>query len=449
MVKLTLDRPYTVHARSLDRTGSELTPSQYKLVLRDSITCADSMYMIATMISAKVPSTFYQIDSKNNKFTVGFNRSTFSLFAKYTDLAVVDPIAGKTTRADYERELTITIQKGNYDIESLLAEIKKKLNTACTDAHATEPFRTFMRSNTLSSDLAKDDIADSGVADDSKPHRISAPQFHYEYNKHLNKVRLYRTDPGGRMALGKFDIQTQGVKLGMALGFNHITAQQLKLLAGADPKQTTSTENSVHFRETTDTEWYDFTIPNKDSPTVTVGGTVLNTYGHAIYSQNCVNMFANDSVYIHINNLPSNAYTTLSGTSSTVMAVIPMYSGSSSENFHTPSNPTSTNIGSMTVSELDIKVTDAMGQLIDFNGVEHEFQLLFEAFENGTRSDKPDDPNYGAMNFRNAFSNIHTNASQRHAAPITRRAPKSQPTSRPKSRPKSQSTIVSQSHSIM
>ena len=96
MVHLTLDRPYTVHARSIDRSGSELTPSQYKLVLRDAITCDDDKYMVATLISAKVPSTFYQIDSRNNRLTVTFNDSTHSIISKYLDLSVVDPIGGKT-----------------------------------------------------------------------------------------------------------------------------------------------------------------------------------------------------------------------------------------------------------------------------------------------------------------------------------------------------------------
>ena len=38
MVRLTLNKPYTLHARSIDRiTG---TPSDYKLNLKDPITCA-------------------------------------------------------------------------------------------------------------------------------------------------------------------------------------------------------------------------------------------------------------------------------------------------------------------------------------------------------------------------------------------------------------------------
>ena len=37
MVRLTLNKPYTLHARSIDRiTG---TPSDYKLNLKDPITC--------------------------------------------------------------------------------------------------------------------------------------------------------------------------------------------------------------------------------------------------------------------------------------------------------------------------------------------------------------------------------------------------------------------------
>jgi len=263
-----------------------------------------------------------------------------------------------------------------------------------------------MRSNTLSDTVAVEDIADSGVAADGKAYRDTAPQFDWEYNKHLNKMKLYRTDAGGKMVLGKFDMRCNGVKLSMALGFNHVSAQQIKLL-GASSNTTTSTELSVHYRELADTTGF-----YNDMPFARTTGSP-----HAIYSLNAVNMFANDSVYIHISNLPANAFTTLAQASTTVMAVIPMYSGSSSENFHTPSNPTSTNIGSMLVSELDVKMTDAAGALIDFNGVEHEFQLLFECFDKGTRSDKPPNANYMQLNTRNAFANIHPHAEQRHAAP--------------------------------
>ena len=39
MVRLTLNKPYTLHARSIDRiTG---TPSDYKLNLKDPLTCDD------------------------------------------------------------------------------------------------------------------------------------------------------------------------------------------------------------------------------------------------------------------------------------------------------------------------------------------------------------------------------------------------------------------------
>jgi hypothetical protein len=408
MVHLTLDRPYTVHARSTDRSGSALTtPSQYKLVLRDPITCNDDKYMVATLISAKVPSTFYQIDGKNNTFTVGFNRTRFSMFAQYADIPLQDADAGKTERADYLVEVTVKIQKGNYNIEELLAEIKTKLNDACTESAETEDFRTFLRSDDTTSSLYVEDHADGGGDNPAytKDYVYSTPQFDWSYSKQLNKVKLFRTDIGGKMALGKFDFTTTGVKLAIALGFNHVTAQQMKLLNATD---SSTVENSVHYRETdaSVTEYYDFSFPR------TAGSP------HAIYSLNCVNMFGNDSVYVHIANLPSNAYTTLTQASTTVMAVIPMYAGSSSENFHTPSNPTSTNIGSMVVSELDIKMTDAMGQAIDFNGVEHEFQLLFEVFEKGTRADKPDDPNYLNTNARNAFANLHPHAFQRHSAPM-------------------------------
>jgi hypothetical protein len=102
------------------------------------------------------------------------------------------------------------------------------------------------------------------------------------------------------------------------------------------------------------------------------------------------------------------------------MAVIPMYSGSSTENFYSPPNTVSTVIGGASVSELDVKITDAFGQELDFNGVEHSFQLMFKAFEDGTRDNKPADRNYADLNKYNAFDNIHANASQRSSVPHDR-----------------------------
>ena len=53
MVRLTRNKPYTLHARSLDRiTG---TPSDYKLNLRDPITCADDHHIKATFVSCTAP----------------------------------------------------------------------------------------------------------------------------------------------------------------------------------------------------------------------------------------------------------------------------------------------------------------------------------------------------------------------------------------------------------
>jgi hypothetical protein len=416
MVNLTLDKPYTVHARSIDRMGEGHTPGAYKLVLRDPITCSSTQYMKATLVSAKIPSTFYQIDRRNNTFTVGFSRSSFAIYAQYIDLAVVSPEASRPNRGDYEREVAVTILQGNYNIEELLTEVKTKLNAACTDAHAAEPFRTFKRSNDTTSTLFAEDTTDAGEGSSAIPHVVSAPQYDWEYSKTLNKMRLYLVDAGGKMALGKWDIQTMGVKLGMALGFNHVSAQMLKQY-DLPASVKTSVENSVHYRETTLTEFNDFTIL---TPTSSVA------YGHTVNSVNCVNMFANDSVYIRITNLPSNAYETLYGAQTNVMAVIPMYSGSASENFHSPSNPTSTNIGSMGVSELDIKMTDAMGVEIDFNGVEHDLQLVFEAFANGTRADKPPDANWAEKNARSTFASAHRDVSRRHAAPYVISQPQTQ-----------------------
>lgn len=428
MVLLTLEKPYTVHARSIDRSGVGHTPSSYKLVLRDAIKCHSHHYMKATLLSATIPSTFYQIDERNTSFTVGFNRTTFTALQPYLALPLQDNTGeGTSTRNDYERTVSVSIAKGNYDIESLLAEIKTKLNDACTASANFNSFRTFFRSQDTASTLYTQDLADAGKDSDDTPYTkdyvLSTPQFDWYYSKTLNKMRLFRTDSGGKMLLGKWDIQTTGVKLGMGLGFNHITAQQLRdLNLSASVK--TSVENSVHYRETTLTEYNDFTILN---PTNTKEPFISDNtnkqykqFGHSVFSMNCVNMFANDSVYLRISNLPSNAYETLYGGLTNVMAVIPMYSGSSTENFYSPSNTTSTVVGSNGVSELDVKITDAFGEELNFNGVEHSFQIMFEAFEDGTRENKPAEKHYAELNRHNAFENIHPYSTQRTSVPHNR-----------------------------
>ena len=73
MVRLTLDKAYTVHARSTDRIGDSDTPSAYRLALTDPITCPNDTYMKCTLINAKIPSTFYQIDSRNRTLKVVLN----------------------------------------------------------------------------------------------------------------------------------------------------------------------------------------------------------------------------------------------------------------------------------------------------------------------------------------------------------------------------------------
>ena len=96
-------------------------------------------------------------------------------------------------------------------------------------------------------------------------------------------------------------------------------------------------------------------------------------------------MFADDSVYVRCLNLPSNSYETLRGAQTNIMAVIPLYSGAGSDNFHSPEYPTSAIIGKMGISDIDVRLTDAMGEMMDLNGVEWEFQMTFEVFPETTK----------------------------------------------------------------
>ena len=71
MVLLTLDKPYTVHARSIDRNGTGQSPSNYKLSLRNAIKCNDDHYIRATLVSAKVPSTFTRLTRRTTRSRSG------------------------------------------------------------------------------------------------------------------------------------------------------------------------------------------------------------------------------------------------------------------------------------------------------------------------------------------------------------------------------------------
>jgi hypothetical protein len=178
MVRVTKNRSYTVHARSLDRQNPDDTSSNFSLTLTDPIeTASSTQYLKASLLNANVPSSFYQIDTKNRVFKVGFNRPTFAVLQPYLDVAVTEPSHGRLTRRDYEQEVTVSISKGNYDIESLLSEIKLKLNAACTAAHAALDMRTFFRTSNPFSVLAQEDYADSKSDVIGIGQVISCPQF--------------------------------------------------------------------------------------------------------------------------------------------------------------------------------------------------------------------------------------------------------------------------------
>ena len=203
MVQLVVDKPYTVHCRSLDRVGNGQTPSSYTLNLRDPIKCADDHYIRCTLVSCRMPSTFYQVDKFNQEFTVKFNQMDFGIYKQYSSIPVAtgDQIDDKADRADYGREVTVTIKKGNYNITELMNEVRDKLNAACTAAHATKPIRTFLRGPVTTNTLFIQDKADSTDNTIVKPHIDTAPQFQWYYDKALSKIQLMRTDNGGKMAL--------------------------------------------------------------------------------------------------------------------------------------------------------------------------------------------------------------------------------------------------------
>jgi hypothetical protein len=166
--------------------------------------------------------------------------------------------------------------------------------------------------------------------------------------------------------------------------------------------------NSVHYREVpTLTEYNNFTIKTLADVT---------KYGSSIYSTNSISMFAGDDVFFRTS-LPINGAETLSGASSNILAVIPLTSGTAAQTFYQPDSLLSTTIpGSMSLSQLSIRLTDGDGDLHDLNGNECSFTLRFECFDNFTYANKPPEMNHIQKNEDGIFSNAHRGSNNRHPA---------------------------------
>ena len=440
MALITPHKPYIVHTRSLDRHNGSI--SDYVISMKQALTCRASEWMRCTLLSAHIPNTFYQIDNQNNSLVLTFNKMLlpdgFQIFQSYIDipLAAALATATKTKRSDFERKVTVTLTNGNYGIEALLSEVVTKMNTACAAAHASENFVTFLRTNNKYSTEFGEELVDGplvgndylipvGVDDPEAPvgpgavppklvpapvtgaseavsvqpivtnqsgqlvanprlqtkdYVVSQPVFHYEYNANTCKCKIYRTDQGGTLALGKWELQTSGDRLAMSLGLTHFTAQDMKN-PNISLSQKTAVEVSTHYREpaaaslSTYRGWDILKPLTKDKQ-----ASPQNAWGHFIGSPNVVNVHANDSIYIRMVNLPSNGFESLSGGQTNILAVIPMYSGQNSMSFYMPPVPLFTYIGNSVITELAVRLTDAAGKLLDFNGVEHELQFKFECF---------------------------------------------------------------------
>jgi hypothetical protein len=122
--------------------------------------------------------------------------------------------------------------------------------------------------------------------------------------------------------------------------------------------------------------------------------SVVGSNGHFVSSLNVVNIHGNDSVYIRVPSLGSNGFETLSGTKTNVMAKIATSADDNGITFHQPTHPFSVNIGRRAVSDLQILITDADGKEVNFQGVEHEMAFLFECYNDGTRKNGVNDPDW-------------------------------------------------------
>ena len=99
MVRLTKNRSYTVHGRSLDRSNDLDTPSNFTLTLNDAIqTMHAGQYMKASMLSCTSPNSCYKIGTQTRTIVFGFNRPTCNGLKPDLDVAVNSPEDGKPTR---------------------------------------------------------------------------------------------------------------------------------------------------------------------------------------------------------------------------------------------------------------------------------------------------------------------------------------------------------------
>ena len=193
-----------------------------------------------------------------------------------------------------------------------------------------------------------------------------------EYDDHQNRFVFRRGDSGGLFQTGGFQISSGSNRLAIVLGLPHLVTQQ-QLTTSDFYSAGVLIESINKYKPSGISE----IIDNPEE---------LKYRLHYAVSYNCVNVHAEDTVYIRAQNLRVNGVETFDGNQQNLLAKVPLSVGGNGIEFHEPLAPFICDLGNGSGSGVDrlrILLTDGQRQEIDFQGVNHSMTILFTIYKKG------------------------------------------------------------------
>ena len=193
-----------------------------------------------------------------------------------------------------------------------------------------------------------------------------------EYDDQQNRFTFRRGDGGGLFQTGGFQISSGSNRLAIVLGLPHLVTQQ-QLTTSDFYSAGVLIESINKYKPSGISEIIDNPEENKYRL-------------HYAVSYNCVNVHAEDTVYIRAQNLRVNGVETFDGNQQNLLAKVPLSVGGNGIEFHEPLAPFICDLGNGSGSGVDrlrILLTDGQRQEIDFQGVNHSMTILFTIYKKG------------------------------------------------------------------
>jgi hypothetical protein len=207
------------------------------------------------------------------------------------------------------------------------------------------------------------DSGDTTLQGNTDTSLVSLPVFATENLTSLNKARIYRTDAGGLMALGRWEMEVSSTRLAYALGIG------------------VGQSRSYHLRENPSKVFHN------DFRVVRTGAEM----GHTLVSISVVNMHHDEDVYIHCSECSSELIRTSADSgragASNAIAVVPLGSRFS-DTLYVPPVPLTLNVGKSSLASMRISLCNAAGEVLNFRGGDHSLTIRYTVEPAATMRDQ-------------------------------------------------------------